>query len=197
MMKRSIHKTLIGVAILMCACLSARAGHLPAQELTRGTVIEKVVCRSDAQQSYALYLPTSYAPGKRWPILYCFDPAARGAVPVGRFKDAAEQYGYIVIGSNNSRNGPSDTLTILNAMLNDTHARFAIDDRRLYTAGFSGGARVASAVGHSLDIAGVIACGGGFPTNLAPSRATPFVLFGTAGTEDFNYPEMRQLARTL
>jgi predicted esterase len=197
MMKRGIHKTLIGVAILLCACLSARASHLPSQELTRGAVIEKVVCRADAQQSYALYLPTSYAPGKRWPILYCFDPAARGAVPVGRFKDAAEQYGYIVIGSNNSRNGPSDTLAILNAMLNDTHARFAIDDRRLYAAGFSGGARVACAVGHSLDIAGVIACGGGFPTNLAPSRATPFVLFGTAGTEDFNYPEMRQLARTL
>lgn len=185
------------MAMLMCACLSARASLPPSQELTKGAVIERVVCRLDAQQNYALYLPSSYAPNKRWPIVYCFDPAARGAVPVGRFKDAAEQYGYIVVGSNNSRNGPSDTATILKAMIDDTHARLAIDDRRLYTAGFSGGARVACAVGLSLDIAGVIACGGGFPTSLTPSRSTPFVLFGTAGTEDFNYPEMRQLAQSL
>lgn len=197
MMKHGLHKILIGMAMLICAGLSARASQSPPQELTKGAVIDKVVCRADAQQSYALYLPSSYAPDKRWPILYCFDPAARGAVPLQRFKAAAEQYGYIVVGSNNSRNGPSDTVAILKAMLDDTHARFAIDDRRLYAAGFSGGARVACAVGHSLDIAGVIACSGGFPTNLTPSHSTPFVLFGTAGTEDFNYPEMLQLARSL
>jgi dienelactone hydrolase len=187
----------LGMAILMCAGFAVHARQQPSQELTKGAVIDRVVCRTDAQQSYALYLPSSYAPDKRWPIVYCFDPAARGAIPVGRFKDAAEQYGYIIVGSNNSRNGPSDTTAILKAIIDDTHARFAIDDRRLYTAGFSGGARVACAVGHLLDIAGVIACGGGFPTNLTPSRSTPFVLFGTAGTEDFNYPEMRQLAQSL
>jgi hypothetical protein len=46
-------------------------------------------------------------------------------------------------------------------------------------------------------VAGVIACGGGFPSNISPSKATPFALFGTAGTEDFNLPEMKQLDRAL
>ena len=121
-------------------------------------------------------------------------------MPVERFKDAAEKYGYIVVGSNNSRNGSTEApLAAVKAMLEDTQARFSIDNRRVYTAGFSGGARVASSVGYALTgtIAGVIACGAGFPQGLAPSRSTPFPVFGTAGIEDFNFPEVKQLARAL
>src|SRR5262249_29362248 len=81
----------------------------------------------------------------------------------------------------------------------DTHARFNIDDTRIYAAGFSGGARVACQFGYALagKIAGVIACGAGFPTNIVPSRSTPFAVFSTVGNADFNYPEMVRLARTL
>ena len=76
-----------------------------AQKLPPGRLIEKVVSLDDATQSYALYLPSAYTPGKRWPILYCLDPLARGEVPVARFREAAERYGWIVAGSHNSRNG--------------------------------------------------------------------------------------------
>ena len=37
--------------------------------------------------------------------MYAFDPGARGKLPVELMKDAAERFGYIVVGSNNSRNG--------------------------------------------------------------------------------------------
>ncbi|MCA1626778.1 MAG: hypothetical protein LC742_02275, partial [Acidobacteria bacterium] len=47
----------------------ARAESLPA-----GKVVEKVMTLADAGQSYALYLPSNYTPGRQWPILYCFDP---------------------------------------------------------------------------------------------------------------------------
>src|SRR6185436_8890020 len=95
-----------------------------AQELPRGKVIEKVVCQTNANHSYALYLPSNYTPEKRWPILYGFDPGARGLMPVERFMKAAEKYGYIVAGSNNSRNGPSVPLSeIVKTLLEDTHAR--------------------------------------------------------------------------
>jgi predicted esterase len=179
---------------------TARGSAFAAEELEKGKVIEKVICRSDQNQSYALFLPSNYTPAKKWPILYGFDPAARGPMPVERFKGAAEKYGYIVVGSNTSRNGAVGvTAAAVEAMLDDTHARFAIDDSRIYTTGFSGGARVACGVGYMLkgSVAGVIACSGGFPSNITPSRATPFALFGTAGTEDFNLPEMKQLDKAL
>jgi hypothetical protein len=54
---------------------------------------------------------------------------------VARFKDAAEKYGYIVVGSNNSRNGPQPLSEIVRDLSADTHARFSIDDQRIYLAG--------------------------------------------------------------
>jgi tetratricopeptide (TPR) repeat protein len=84
-------------------------------------------------------------------------------------------------------------------MWNDVLERFKIDERRIYLTGFSGGARVACRLGYGLkgQIAGVIACGAGFPADITPSKPVPFLFFGTAGVEDFNYVEMRQLDRAL
>jgi dienelactone hydrolase len=204
-MKRRITERLILAAAFASIALAfaiqpTKAFGAQSQAIEKGKLIEKVVCRADSEQSYAAFVPSKYAPDKRWPIIYCFDPGARGLLPVERFKEAAEKYGYIVVGSNNSRNGPVETsLAAARAMFDDTQARFSVDDRRVYTAGFSGGARVASSIGYSLagPIAGVIACGAGFPPGLVPSRSTPFPLFGAAGIEDFNFPELKQLSRSL
>ena len=165
-----------------------------------GRVVERVVCKNNSDQSYALYLPSNYSPARKWALLAAFDPGARGNIPVARFKEAAERYGYIVCGSNNSRNGPLQlSAEAAKAMLGDVAARFAIDDKRVYLAGFSGGARVASAIAVWLkeQIAGVIGCGAGFAQGLDADSSLPFVYYGTIGTDDFNYPEMKQLDRAL
>ncbi len=188
------------LAVLCCPCVLLPAARASAQELARGRIVDKVDCRSDVSQSYALYLPSTYTPRKKWPILYALDAGARGRLPVERFKDAAEKYGYIVAGSNNSRNGPPEIASrAIEAMLDDTRGRFPINDQRIYFTGFSGGARVAVGVGDSLKglVAGVIGCGAGFPPQLTPSSSMPFAYFGTTGTDDFNYPEMQALNRTL
>jgi hypothetical protein len=79
----------------------------------------------------------------------------------------------------------------------DLGRRFSIDAGRVYVTGLSGGARVAMqvALGKN-DIAGVIASSAGYPDS-RPRSTVPFAVFGTAGTEDFNYLEMRQLDRKL
>lgn len=167
---------------------------------SRGVIIEKVICKSNSKQSYALYLPSDYTCDKKWPILYCFDPGAHGSIPVELFKEAAEKYGYIVAGSNNSKNGPWEPiLTAIKTMWEDTHTRFSIAGGRVYTAGLSGGARVACTVGYMYSgfVTGVIVCSGGFPREHKPSRDTPFVLFGTAGITDFNYRELKALDLAL
>jgi hypothetical protein len=179
------------------ALLLAFAG-LAAGEQPAGAVVEAVTCSTDPSQSYALFVPSRYTPDREWPILYCFDPMARGRVPVDRFREAAETYGYLVAGSNSSHNGPlAPSVAAAQAMWNDTHARFRIDARRTYGAGFSGGARLVSDMALSSDqLAGVVACGAGFPGSQTP-KSVPFLFFGTAGIEDFNYFEMKAVDRAL
>jgi poly(3-hydroxybutyrate) depolymerase len=176
-------------AIAVAAC---------AQEIPRGEIVDNVKCAADASQTYAIYVPKNYSADRAWNLILAFDPRGRGRAPVEQFKDAAEKYGYIVAGSNNARNGPPEiSLNAAGAMGSDVVVRFTINRKRVYTAGLSGGARIAMKVAMDSDeMAGVIASSAGFPPGERSSTLT-FVVFGTAGTEDFNYLEMRQLDQTL
>jgi dienelactone hydrolase len=186
-----------------CLTLLFLLAALPApadESFPLGQVIDPVVSLQDPTQSYTLYLPSGYATGRRWPILYGFDPGGRGAVPVALFREAAEKYGWIVAASNNSRNGPwKDIYEAAGAVWDDTHARMRIDDSRVYAAGFSGGARVACGLARMLNIrpAGVIGCGAGLPEWLAPADLAGIPWFGTAGRKDFNLQEMKDLEKEL
>jgi len=167
-----------------------------AQE--KGRVVESVKCLADPSQSYALYIPSQYAPDRSWPVIFAFDPRARGKVPVEIYQAAAEKFGYIVAASNNSRNGSwAVSMEAAEAMINDVLNRYQVDQKRIYPAGMSGGARVALGVALNSNLtAGVIASSAGYPDS-KPRKTLPFALFGTAGTEDFNYLEMRLLDRAL
>ena len=168
----------------------------PSQEPAPGIILEKVVCLNNANQSYSIYLPSKYSSDRKWPIIFAFDADARGPLPVRRFKAVAEKYGYIIAGSNNSRNGPMAIIEeALNALITDTESRFSLDDRRMYMTGFSGGARVAVAAAAAMKgkIAGVIGCGAGFHPEIPLSDAKSFAFFGAVGTEDFNFPELKAL----
>ncbi len=115
-----------------------------AENFPVGQPVEKVVCQASPSHSYALYLPSAYTPEKKWPILYAFDPRKRGMIPLELFREGAEKHGYIIASSNDFM---SDTPTLDDAMeamrglWNDTTSRFSIDPKRIYSTGFSGGAR--------------------------------------------------------
>ena len=192
-MKSSLIKSCLWLIFVYLSC--------PAQsELPKGEIVEKVAIGTDASQSYALYLPKSYTPQRKWPILYAFEPMARGKLPVTIFREAAEKYGYIVVGSDNSRNGLDGTALskFLSALWDDTHRRFSIDERRVYTTGFSGGARVAVSLAASCRcVAGVIGNGAGFPSQLKPAADLPFIYFNAIGIDDYNYSEINALRKSL
>lgn len=166
----------------------------------RGTIIEKVATRDDPGQSYALYLPSRYSPERRWPIVYGFDPGARGRMPVELMRAAAEELGFIVVGSNNSRNGPMEIIgRAVVAVWNDTHLRFPIDEGLVFAAGFSGGGQVALNLGPSLNrpVTGVITCCRGLPEELKIEQLAGTAIFCATGTTDFNYREVEALDRLL
>jgi tetratricopeptide (TPR) repeat protein len=165
-----------------------------------GTVNPRVACSSDPTESYALYLPAGFSTNRTWPILYFFDPFARGQMAAEIIKPAAAKYGYIVAASNNSKNGPlGGSREAAIAMWDDTHAKLPVDKRRRYVAGLSGGARVAASVALSCGdcIAGVIADAAGFPPGITPPRPMRFACFGAVGDADPNYPEFVRLRRDL
>jgi len=177
------------------------AGFSAAEDLPRGTPVDAVACAADAEQSYALYLPSAYNRDRRWPIIYCFEPGARGPIPIRLFRAAAEKYGYILACSNNSRNGPLEpAIRALQAAWDDTQARFAIDNDRVYSAGYSGGAKMALLFGLFLNRpwAGVISCCGGLPEGMS-TEALPkdLAVFVATGLTDFNYWPSRNIGAAM
>jgi poly(3-hydroxybutyrate) depolymerase len=183
-------------AVCACVWLVVATAALAAQ-LPSGQIIDRVTCAADSSQSYALFVPADYTPSRSWPIILAFDPGGRGRTPVERYQAAAERYGYIVVGSNNSRNGSPEIPRIVAALTTDVASRLAVDPRRVYLAGMSGGARVALGIAlASKEIAGVIASSAGYPDSRV-RKALPFPVFATAGVEDFNHLEMRRLDREL
>jgi len=150
-------------------------------------------------QSYALYIPTNYVPERRWPMIYVFDPDANGSRPLELMKEAAASYGYLLAGSNNSRNGSWEMeRDAAQEMWSDTHESLSIDDRRVYFAGFSGGARVSVWLAQLCNCAhGVFLNSAGFGVSSTPSHKPAFAIFAMAGMTDFNYAELAELDARL
>jgi dienelactone hydrolase len=171
----------------------------PDMTLFKGKCTYDILCRLDSGLSYALYLPSGYDTLRQWPVIIAFDSHGDGRLPVNLMKKQAEKYQYIIVGSNNSRNGLASEVTsaIYDGILKDLSWRFSLDPKRIYTMGFSGGARVAAYQGiYKKGIRAVIGCSGGLPSN-ASLTGVSFNYLGVVGTLDFNYLEMNQLFKQL
>ncbi len=165
------------------------------EDFPKGQIIDQVICKKDASQSYALYLPANYSTEKNYPVIYVFDPHAEGKLPVSLYKELAEQYGYILVGSNNSKNGTTweESQNIANKLFADVGNRLSVNTQRIYVLGFSGGARVANALAITNgSIASVICCGASAPMAKTNAPRNNYSFLGIVGNEDFNYVEMRK-----
>lgn len=156
-----------------------------------GTLVPNIACVSDSTQTYTLYLPPGYTTDRRWPALLILDPRGRSERAAELFRPAAEAYGWILLSSDNTRSdGPMEpNHRALAALWPELLRRYPTDPRRLYAAGFSGGAHFSWMLGRGTGgLAGVIGSSGRrLPEFL---EGTDFAMFGTAGIMDFNYREM-------
>ena len=168
-----------------------------AQE--KGTLVENVAARRDATQTYTLYLPTTYDAAKKHPVLVVMDPRGRGTLAAGIFREAAEEFGWILISSNQTRSDGDwePNLKALRALMPEVAERYATDPKRVYAAGFSGTAMVAWQLGIvTKGLAGVIGVGG---RNIPefPPQSFNFAHYGFAGAADFNDRDMRAVEAIL
>jgi hypothetical protein len=197
------------ISVLMLTALigvSCASGHSPKGKeqtvtvsLQKGKVIPGVSCLKSPSLTYALYLPSSYSEVKKFPVILAFDPHGAGSLPVEQYHELAEKFGYILLGSDNSKNGigMDEIRNICSGLFQEIHTRFSIDTARIYTMGFSGGARIACLMAqYGGGIAGVIGCGAGFPGN-EQTGIVNFSYIGFAGRYDFNMYELVRLDAQL
>lgn len=198
MLKQFIFKASYFLFLLIAgSCVSGQQNK--NQDFENAKVYSSVKCVADTNVSYALVLPPKYTKEKPCPVLFLFDPHGDGLLPVHLFNAEAAKNGFILVGSNNSKNGMSieQTTAIYRKMLADIFSRFNIEKKAVYVCGFSGGSRVAGAVAITEGgIAGVVGCGAGLP-NINQNPVQPFSYLAVVGNQDFNYSEILQLNESL
>jgi hypothetical protein len=163
----------------------------------KGKINTKVICKADQTLSYSLYLPSNYNLKNEFGIVYCFDPKGDGSLPLSLLTEIAEKNAYILVGSNDSKNGlnANELMRIVDILITDTHNKLMIDNKRIYYFGFSGGARVAASTALTYgNAAGVICCSAGFKPS---TDQKPFNFIGIAGNDDMNYMEVKNIDSEL
>lgn len=153
---------------------------------------ERIKVQQDSSQIYFIYLPSTYTKEKKYPLVLCFDPHARGDIVVKALSVAAEEMGFIIAGSANAHNNAADISYIIGIFIDDLKKKYSVDERRIYTAGFSGGARIAGSLAFysGMPVRGVIACGAA-PVLLQQKTPNADIwIYSFAGYKDCNYGEI-------
>lgn len=175
--------------LLLGICCFSQDKELPVL----GKIIDSVLVVNSPNETFAVYLPKRYDPKTPASIVFIFEPGARGKVGVTPFVLASETYNYILVCSNNSKNGPIKTNNeIAGRLFNHVLSSYSINLKRMYIAGFSGGSRFASGIAMTSGaFAGVIACGASFNSfdKIIPP-ANRFSYVGLVGDSDMNFQEM-------
>ena len=188
-----------GIMVLLALAMTS-FGFAQNLSFETGRIIDSVAV-INSTDTFTLYLPKNFDKDKPASVVFIFEPAARGTIGIAPFIEASQKFGHILICSNNSRNGLFEkNFTIIDRLFNTVFERFTIDENLIYTAGFSGGSRLATTVAVlTKQIQGIVACGAGFSQNTShiPSINDSFSYVGLVGNSDMNYQEMQGVKEWL
>ncbi|MEE9364599.1 MAG: alpha/beta hydrolase [Cellulophaga sp.] len=176
--------------LVFCASFSVFGQQL---RLKKGIIVDSIKVHDSKEETFAVYLPRNFDTSKKWPVLFVFDLQGRGRQVLGVFKEAAEKEGYILAASNNVNDSLSisQNIVLTSSLINRVSNIFPLQRERMYTAGFSSGAKLASVIPVFIKgIKGVISCGSGIHNTDLLSNKNPFHYIGIIGDADFNYNSM-------
>ena len=163
-----------------------------------GQTVQRITSAANGAQTYAVHLPATYDSTRTWPVAFLMDPRGRALIPLERMRAAADRFGYILLSSYNTISDSATDANVLavNAMLTDAQKALRLDTKRIYLVGFSGTARISwnfadGLKGRVAGIFGAGASGLNYVLELQGAAPAKPVYYGTMGTTDFNYEEMR------
>ena len=190
-------KFLVYWFFLMVAIYSSAQG----PDIRKGVLLDSIPVQQTEGENYALYIPDRANLDSLSSIVFIFDPAGRGKLGIKPFIEAADKYVLILVCSNNNRNTAyAENYNIADRLFKDVFSRFAIDPKRIYAAGFSGGSRLASSIGMlSGAFKAVVGCGAAFSGSTVdmPFADDHFYYAGLVGNQDMNYQEMVKAGQWL
>ncbi|MBN1117104.1 MAG: hypothetical protein JXA77_07865 [Bacteroidales bacterium] len=160
---------------------------------------DSIQCEQQPEQFYCVYLPDTVSTGKKYPVLFLFDPSARAKKAVEQYSTLADKYNIILACSYNSKNGPVEDNTLAaHAMISDALEKFPVDENLILYSGFSGGSRFAYYYAQNFRKAkGLIATGAFYPVGNKPFSVPDWIYSGVVGNADFNFTEGLNMANTL
>jgi hypothetical protein len=168
--------------IITACCLAVSAAVPAADSFETGRVIREVRCRRSPDFSYMLYLPSVYAAEREvnWPVLFVMGPDGGTEEGIRRYIRGAELNRWIVVMSNEAKDGFESSRQAVAAMVNDVAARFPVDQRRCYAGGMGSGARLAFWLANAQPkmIIGILPCGAGDAGNRYETQALAYGLCG-------------------
>lgn len=91
--------------------------------------------------SYELYIPSDYSASKSHPLFVTLSPGGNGADFEKAAGYACDSMGFIMVGSNDFRNGVSSDIVLpkVDAMIADVCSKYNVDKSNIFIGGFSGG----------------------------------------------------------
>ncbi len=192
-MKRFFWISIILATIVGCKGPVKNVTDKAGNSIETGKIVNNQHSSTDTNTNYCYYLPQAYNGSDKLPIIFFLDPHANGSEPIKKYADLANKYKYILVASNNVKNGMPGNISMseFQQMIQEAQHRFVFDEKRMFTAGFSGGAKLAMVFAQQLpEIIGVAACGGSIPMN--QNDKPGFYYVGIVGNQDFNYLETNQ-----
>jgi hypothetical protein len=165
-----------------------------APAFTGGSIFERITKNNSV---YSCYLPSGFSREKKYPAIIFLDPHAKGNIPLEKYKGLAEEFQFMLIGCNSTKNGMDlqQCIPVVNDLMNEAISVLPGEGLQISIAGFSGGAKVALASANSITgFNSVIYCGAAFPPGSIKIK-TPCM--GIAGKRDMNYTEVRNFNYSL
>jgi polyhydroxybutyrate depolymerase len=185
---------------------------VPAASLSPGNHVRSVAI-GDQSRSYLLHIPTSYDPGRPWPVVLALHSAAMNGGAMAKFcglNEKADQAGFVVAYPNGTGATPlflywdaggvrgrvSDDVGFVARLLDDLETVVHVDRRRVFATGMSNGAMMCYRLAAELSdrIAAIAPVAGTMAIESAhPRRPVPVLhLHGTKdGLVLFNGPDER------
>jgi hypothetical protein len=136
----------VGLSVIQFKNVPVQAG--PPEVKERLHCIENPGSLDPAKDAFQLLVPKNYRPEQRWGVLVWISPSDSARIPQ-EWEEVLAKHRLLFVGAMKAGNSRNILERIQLAVLASAgmRERFAVDERRVYVSGFSGGARVASMLG--------------------------------------------------
>jgi hypothetical protein len=161
--------------------------------LAKGAITDGIKVNDTLYETFAVYLPQNFDFKRPWPAIMVASMDGKAKQALSMFKNAAEQEGYILVGSNtvNDTLSLADNVQVVGRMLNAMIKMLPINKDRIFTAGYNDGARFASIMpAFFKEVDGVISCGAALGKTELLSAKNPFHFVGVVGDKDYSYTDL-------